>query len=151
MKDKGVEWSPMWTGAETSTTGPMLVEPPYIGSHKAGMSKQLGCYWIVGPSANARENSGAPPLHDAVYGRHLNMVRLLLERGADPRIEGHSSGYGQITPALLAEKRGYKEIAQFLREAGARVAQGKPITPTAPPTVSSPAPSPVSPVPPQIY
>ena len=48
--------------------------------------------------------------------RHTAVVRLLVEAGADVNL---ADGNG-VTPLAHAEQRGYDEIAQILRDAGAR-------------------------------
>jgi ankyrin repeat protein len=39
-----------------------------------------------GAGINARNDAGSIPLHWAAYMRHPEVVRVLLERGADPNI-----------------------------------------------------------------
>lgn len=57
---------------------------------------------------------GCTALHKAVSGRHAEILRLLLEKGADPRIEDQQY---HATPRGWAEYFGQGELAQILREA----------------------------------
>jgi ankyrin repeat protein len=40
---------------------------------------------------NAKDSAGRTPLMNAVHGEHEQIVKLLLDRGADPRITGASN------------------------------------------------------------
>ncbi len=65
-----------------------------------------------GANVNARDGNGGSALHWAVGAGHIDSVRLLLERGADPEAV---DAFGQ-TPLMLAEKRGRRQIAILLRQ-----------------------------------
>lgn len=58
------------------------------------------------------------PLHMAVGERNLSALKLLLERGADPRLKTRIDDYE--TPREMAEKAGLSEFAALLREYEAR-------------------------------
>ena len=85
----------------------------------------------VAPSARGpgrrQRRSGYTPLHVAAEAGRTQVVRMLLDRGADVNLLTH----GQIgAPALhLAEMRGRTEVAQMLREAGATAPPVEPIAP----------------------
>jgi len=57
------------------------------------------------------------PLIVAVEKNRLNLVKILVERGADVNLEANSFSEG--SPATIAKKRGFKDIEQFLLEHGA--------------------------------
>lgn len=57
------------------------------------------------------------PLRLATEGKHTSLVRLLLERGADPNASEHNGGSGCAVHAAAAH--GYAEIAEMLLEHGA--------------------------------
>jgi ankyrin repeat protein len=62
----------------------------------------------AGADVNARAESAAP-IHGAVMGCHPEMVRLLLERGADPSLPDYQ-GRGA---RQLAEELGHREIVEM--------------------------------------
>lgn len=73
------------------------------------------------PSLSRAEYSYLQPLHYAVRGGRLEMVRLLLEAGADPLAEGWSGRFGSEvrddTPLARARDRELKEIVAILETA----------------------------------
>lgn len=45
----------------------------------------------AGAAANTKDSeNGATPLHDAVTTGHVEVVKVLLEHGADPSVEAHN-------------------------------------------------------------
>jgi len=56
-----------------------------------------------------------PPLHFAVREGHLEAVRLLVAAGAD--LSHRNALYGNDTLLQMAEDRGHRQVAGFLREA----------------------------------
>jgi hypothetical protein len=70
-------------------------------------------------AVNARRNQGdipqATPLHCAALGKHEDLVRLLLDHGADP---GIVAGNG-VTALDIADFEGATSIAQLLQQHGA--------------------------------
>jgi ankyrin repeat protein len=63
---------------------------------------------------NARDRRAFTALHRAAEMGHLDVLRLLLERGAspNPEAEGH-------TPRSLAEGRGNRDVVVVLESYGA--------------------------------
>src|SRR6476620_4679866 len=71
-----------------------------------------------GFNPNTRDNMGATALHDAVWTGHVDLVRLLLDHGADPNIP-HAEGLS--TPLHYAAIKGNAPIASMLIQHGADV------------------------------
>jgi len=69
-----------------------------------------------GANVNARDEGGMRPLIFALDNGSIEMVRLLLESGADPDVKIHGS-----TVLATAALNGYTRIAELLLQAGARV------------------------------
>jgi len=59
--------------------------------------------------------NGHTALHQAVFSRSPEMVRLLLERGADPH-QGIWPYRDATTPFIMAKERGYEDIAHVILE-----------------------------------
>src|ERR1700738_2968507 len=72
----------------------------------------------TGFNPNTRDNLGATALHDAVWTGQLELVRLLLEHGADPNIP-HAEGLS--TPLHYAAIKGNAAIAAMLLDHGADI------------------------------
>jgi hypothetical protein len=79
----------------------------------------------LGFSPDARDDSGEQPLHSAAYTGNAEMVRLLIEAGAD--IDGRDTRFGS-TPLAFAtvgsgehggETGNWKEVVRLLVDAGA--------------------------------
>lgn len=49
------------------------------------------------------------PIHDAIESGHFEIVKYLVDHGADPTVE-----YSEKTPIELANTSGYPEIAEYL-------------------------------------
>lgn len=74
-----------------------------------------------GADPDAVNDSGSSPLHRAVSAGNLAVVKLLLERGADPNAERAGAG---VTPLLTAYVQGRFGIVETLKEAGASAPEG---------------------------
>jgi ankyrin repeat protein len=72
------------------------------------------------PTLARAEYAYMQPLHYAVRGGRVGMVRLLLDAGADPRAEGWSGRIGDDTPLARARDREQDEIIELLEAAAAR-------------------------------
>jgi ankyrin repeat protein len=68
-----------------------------------------------GANVTARQQNHWTPTHLTAYNRHLGIVKLLLENGADV----HALNDEGETAYQLSLKRGFREIADLLREHGA--------------------------------
>ncbi|MBT9547165.1 MAG: ankyrin repeat domain-containing protein [Candidatus Sericytochromatia bacterium] len=74
-------------------------------------------YWVsqVKTLLNAADQDGQSPLHWAVLVKHLEMVQLLLDQGADPNLHDKD----QNTPLLLSIRAKDQAIAEALLNKGA--------------------------------
>jgi len=66
---------------------------------------------------NARGELGDTPLHDAAAYGHVDVARLLVERGADVNARSNDGW----TPLHVAAYKGYLDVARLLVESGADV------------------------------
>ena len=64
---------------------------------------------------NARDDDGATPLHQAAWEGDVELIRRLLEAGADPSLTDARFG---STPLEWAEHAYQAEAADLLRSAG---------------------------------
>lgn len=65
---------------------------------------------------NAKPESGNTALIQAVDRGHPDVVRLLVEKGADLNAKNKDG----MTALSLAESRGYEEVVRILKAAGAK-------------------------------
>ena len=76
-----------------------------------------------GERVDSRDNMGKSCLYLACANGHTEIVKILLEAGADPREEPDVDGYGHI--ALIgACENGHTDIVKLLLDAGASVRIG---------------------------
>lgn len=69
-----------------------------------------------GASVKVKDPDGRTPLTEAVWGNHIVIVKLLLDKGADPNDRKNDGA----TPLSIATGKGYKEVAEVLKKAGAK-------------------------------
>lgn len=103
---------------------------------RAGDVQRVRSTLQVRPELVNREapaSHGYQPLHYAVLGRLTEIVRVLMEFGADPRA-GTAGIYAlreAASPLVIAEERGYDEIASVIREVQSRRDTGRSVEETA--------------------
>ena len=76
------------------------------GRHRAVVAALIH----AGSPVNDQQHGGYTPLHSAAQNGDLEMTRMLLQAGADPKI---AAGIGK-TPAGLAREKGFDELAALL-------------------------------------
>lgn len=80
------------------------------GGHKAVVQA------LLAKGAPVKGAAGADPLMEAAIQGHVEIVRLLLDKGADP----NTKGWRGLTPLAAATKERHEEIREMLLKAGAR-------------------------------
>ena len=86
---------------------------PLMLAVQDGSPQKVGFLALHGADVDARDNRGFTSLHRAAELGHVELVRLLLERGAAPAPE--AQGY---TPRDMAEIRGHAEVVALLGQNG---------------------------------
>jgi len=80
----------------------------------------VACLLRNGADPNVGHGKHATAIVDAVIAGHLNIVKILIDHGADVNATYRASDNGEsINPLSFAEDYGHKEIAALLREHGA--------------------------------
>lgn len=67
---------------------------------------------------NNGANINGTSVFEAALGRNLEIVKMVVEAGADPHILGHSIHHGWTSALTIAAKWGDKKMVRFLIEAG---------------------------------
>ncbi|KAF2895060.1 hypothetical protein ILUMI_11113 [Ignelater luminosus] len=91
-------------------------ERPLHFSIKYGRLKSF-CRLLHKANVNLGDNSGNTPLHFAVMHQQVNMISLLLSKGADINLRNHNGE----TPFYIGVKHGYYEIVSILLDYGADI------------------------------
>ncbi len=89
---------------------------------KAGDVETIQQALDVGVDVDAKTNYGATALAFAAERGHLNVVKILIEAGAD--VNNQDTFYG-ATPATWASFNGHTEVAEFLKEHGGEAKWGR--------------------------
>ena len=83
----------------------------FVNAVRDGNVAQIESYLANGENINAKNALGNTALHYAVASDDAEMVKFLLENGADANI-ANSKGW---TPAAIAEKKGLKDIVNIFQ------------------------------------
>jgi ankyrin repeat protein len=98
-------------GAAVAT--PDIPNPAHSEDNVLAMAKLL---LNRGADVNAQRKDGMTALHTAAYRGHLNAIRFLLDRGADPGIRSHRGGlHSDQTPYDTAVSQRQNEAAALLK------------------------------------
>jgi ankyrin repeat protein len=65
---------------------------------------------------NVRDPEGRTPLTEATWNNHVETVKLLLDKGANPNVNKVDGA----TPLSIATNKRHKDIAELLKKAGAK-------------------------------
>jgi uncharacterized protein len=97
----------------------------FMRAAAAGNVKRVRQLLAAGVNVNAKHPTGANALVQAVLKGHTQVVRLLLERGANPSLDTRTGKYAGNTLPLhalaVAAEHGHLEIVRLLIRAGAPV------------------------------
>lgn len=74
-------------------------------------------YYIQRDGIDIQDESGRTPLHYATRNGHLEVVKFLIQQGADVNVKD----FGELVPLQEAVKGGYFDITKFLIQHGADV------------------------------
>lgn len=81
-----------------------------FNSARYNKAEQLRKYIKLGVDVNTKDRDGSTPLHLASYHGHPQIVKLLLESGADTQVRAHK--WGNRTPIEEAEYKNNKEVIE---------------------------------------
>src|SRR5690242_17876574 len=90
-----------------------MTQSELIEAIKSGKQTAVQEAIDAGADVNAQDNQGWTPLNWAAGSGHLELVELLLERGANPLTVGRDLR----TPQMIALAAGHADIVKRLREA----------------------------------
>ena len=102
-----------------------LIDACWHACYHDGDVDRVQSFFDQGVDIDARAPcSGAAPLDAAIFGGHMDLVRYLVERGAD--ING--IGYGDNTPLMAAANQGNPQAVKLLLNVGADPNLASPVT-----------------------
>jgi len=111
-----VKPEPVMKPEDLSAAATILRNADLLLASESGDADKVRALLKAGVSPDATRNTGATALSYAVMGRHLEVVKVLLEARADPNRD--TAG---MTPLFLASENGDVEIVKALLRAGAKV------------------------------
>lgn len=76
-----------------------------------------------GANINSRDHCGGTPLMEAVCNNRAEIVKLLLDSNADINIKGTDLGWKNNTALMIANQKGYSDIARLIEAAPRERAQ----------------------------
>jgi len=91
----------------------------FIENVKIGKTEQVAQYLEENPSLlNGTQDIGMNPLLWAAWGGHVEIVKLLLDKGADVNLPDSGT---KITPLHMAVNEGHVEIVRLLISRGSKI------------------------------
>lgn len=104
---------------------PKLIQEPNVIVFATGYGDVELYQWLLDRGAPLHKDVtvGQSPLFYAIYGNHVEMVRMLLKKGIKAKGAESASGLPSAskTPLHLAARRGHLEICRLLVDSGADV------------------------------
>ena len=77
----------------------------------------------AGTDVNAKDTDGWTPLHPASYEGHVEIVELLIGKGADVNAKVEFGSFQGKTPLDAANNRSRTEIVNLLRKHGGKTGE----------------------------
>ena len=90
----------------------------------ASRNKHENCVHLLidsGANVNHKDSDRETPLTPAIHRDSVNVLRLLLDAGADPHNAPHSSPNSGFTPLMVAAYLGHKDCLEILIKEGVDV------------------------------
>jgi ankyrin repeat protein len=100
-------------GADTNAKGGTFRGAPINLAASAGWEPIVRLLIEVGAELDVSEPE-RNPLFGAIYGGHLDVVKLLIERGSDYRVRYTGESMKDMDAVAFARERGHLEIARYL-------------------------------------
>ena len=97
--------------------------PNYDGEtalHRAAKWKDIDVAIVLienSADVNSADNDGDTPLNEAAGENSLDVANILLENSANLNVTAVSGYYGGLTPLQAAEKEGYPDMVELLKNA----------------------------------
>lgn len=110
-------------GADVNTSLVAELSTPLINAARGGDYRPVQLLVEHGADVNAMDSEGFTPLTSAVLSNNKDSVQLLISKRADVNKESIWRVRGEqmrVTPLIVAQQKGNKEIISLLTNAGAR-------------------------------
>lgn len=115
-------------GTDANTAFPMIGTNALMIAAAFGHVDTARILLDAGTDVNAKDLTGWTPLHAAAFNGNLQIIRLLLERGAI----AEPSTWFLESPWVMAEELGYTEIVPLLKQAELQTVASRPPLPCSP-------------------